>query len=153
MRLADHYDWVAIGLFVVVAVLGYLVTGQWLAFIVVGAFVANLAAFLLRRRAGMPDRSLYWTMAGAPASLAICWIIRDSDDKGADAFYSSRELTSYGFCIREHGAVSLAPRSLLNTAAPGPKRRSRWRGDWSPPGWRLRRCYRSSVRGTREPQA
>ena len=59
MTWMDRYDWVAIPVFVVLFVVGWIATGQWLAFLAIGAAAGNLSAYLLRRRAGVPDRSPY----------------------------------------------------------------------------------------------
>jgi hypothetical protein len=58
MPLFDHYDWAAVVGVVAMTLLGVLVTGAWVLSFAFGALVGNLSAYMLRRRASVPDRSL-----------------------------------------------------------------------------------------------
>jgi hypothetical protein len=67
--LADRYDGVAIGVLIAVILVGAVMTGRWLAFPAIRAAVGNLSAYILRRRAGIPDRSLYGRIRGRRGRL------------------------------------------------------------------------------------
>jgi hypothetical protein len=58
MRLFDHYDWAAVVGVVVMTLLGALATGAWVLSFAFGALVGNVSAYMLRRRASVPDHSL-----------------------------------------------------------------------------------------------
>jgi hypothetical protein len=58
MPLMDHYDWAAVVAVVILTLIGALATGSWPISFMLGAAIGNGCAYLLRRRAGVPDRSL-----------------------------------------------------------------------------------------------
>jgi hypothetical protein len=58
MPLFDGYDWAAIVAVVALTLIGALATGAWTISFVLGAVIGNVFAYILRRRAGVPDRSL-----------------------------------------------------------------------------------------------
>ena len=67
MPFFARYDWVGVAIFLVIWLGGWAATGSWHAFLILGTAVGNLAAWVLRRRAGIPDRSLIglWRSARA----------------------------------------------------------------------------------------
>jgi hypothetical protein len=57
VRLADRYDIAAVAVVIAVSVGIGLVTNSWFVAFAFGAALGNLAAYRMRRRAGVTDRS------------------------------------------------------------------------------------------------
>ena len=53
---ADALMLLVLGVF---GLVGGLLTGDWLSFIAIGAGCGSILGYVVRRRAGLPDRSLY----------------------------------------------------------------------------------------------
>jgi hypothetical protein len=54
----DRYDLATVVAVVAITLPGVLATGSWPIPLLIGVVVGNNAAYMLRRRAGVPDRSL-----------------------------------------------------------------------------------------------
>jgi hypothetical protein len=75
MPAADHYDLVMGAIVVIATLLGGLVAGGWGFGFVFGCALGNMSAWILRRRAGIPDRSLV-------GSARKAWSSRRGRDAG-----------------------------------------------------------------------
>lgn len=65
VKWSDRYDWVALGLFIAITAVTGLATKDWTFAICLGG-VGNAAAYLLRRRADLPDHSLFGRLRAHP---------------------------------------------------------------------------------------